>query len=58
VYGEIDKDTPIETTLRALDNAVRRGKTRYVGASSTWAYQFADALHTSERIGLKRFATV
>jgi aryl-alcohol dehydrogenase-like predicted oxidoreductase len=53
-----DEDTPIETTLRALDDAVRRGKTRYVGASSMWAYQFADALHTSERLGLERFATM
>ena len=53
-----DDDTPIEETLRALDDAVRRGQTRYVGASSTWAYQFADALHTSDRLGLERFATM
>ena len=53
-----DYDTPIEETLRALDDAVRRGKTRYVGASSMWAHQFADALHTSDRLGLERFATM
>ncbi|RDI70734.1 aldo/keto reductase [Halopelagius longus] len=53
-----DDDTPMETTLRALDDAVRRGKARYVGASSMWAYQFADALHTSESLGLERFATM
>jgi aryl-alcohol dehydrogenase-like predicted oxidoreductase len=53
-----DDDTPIETTLRALDDAVRRGQTRYVGASSMWAHQFAEALHTSERLGLERFATM
>ena len=53
-----DYDTPIEETLRALDDAVRRGKTRYVGASSMWAYQLADALHTSDRLGLDRFATM
>ncbi|MFD1588990.1 aldo/keto reductase [Halorientalis brevis] len=53
-----DYDTPIEQTLRALDDAVRRGKTRYIGASSMWTHQFADALHTSDRLGLDRFATM
>ena len=53
-----DYDTPIETTLRTLDELVRRNQTRYVGASSMWAHQFADALHTSDRLGLERFATM
>jgi aryl-alcohol dehydrogenase-like predicted oxidoreductase len=53
-----DYDTPIETTLRALDDAVRRGNARHVGASSMWAHQLADALHTSDRLGLERFATM
>jgi aryl-alcohol dehydrogenase-like predicted oxidoreductase len=53
-----DDDTPIETTVKALDDAVRRGKARYVGASSMWAHQFADALHTADRLGLDRFATM
>jgi len=53
-----DDDTPIEATLRALDDAVRRNEVRYVGASSMWAHQFADALHTSDRLGLERFATM
>jgi aryl-alcohol dehydrogenase-like predicted oxidoreductase len=53
-----DDDTPVEQTLAALDDAVRRGKARYVGASSQWAHQFADALHTSEREGYERFATM
>ncbi|MFB6155703.1 MAG: aldo/keto reductase [Haloferacaceae archaeon] len=53
-----DDDTPIETTMRALDDAVRRGKVRYLGASSMWVHQFADALQTSERLGLERFATM
>ena len=51
-----DPDTSIETTLGTLDDAVRRGKTRYIGASSMWAHQFADALHASDRLGLERFA--
>jgi len=53
-----DDDTPIETTLRALDDAVRRGHVRYLGASSMWAHQFAEALHTSDRLGLERFVTM
>jgi len=53
-----DGQTPIETTLRALDDAVRRNQVRYIGASSMYAYQFAEALHTSERLGLERFATM
>ena len=53
-----DYDTPIEQTLRALDDAVHRGQVRHVGASSMWAYQFAEALHTSDRLGLERFATM
>jgi aryl-alcohol dehydrogenase-like predicted oxidoreductase len=53
-----DDDTPIETTLRALDDAVRRGQARHVGTSSMWAHQFAEALHTSERLGLEEFATM
>ena len=53
-----DYDTPIEATLRALDDAVRRGKARHVGASSMWAHQLAEALRTSERLGLERFETM
>ena len=53
-----DDDTPIEQTLRALDDAVRRGKVRYIGASSMWAHQFAEALYTSDRLGLERFQTM
>ncbi|WP_435181704.1 aldo/keto reductase [Halorussus sp. AFM4] len=53
-----DDDTPIEQTLRALDDAVRRGKIRYAGASSMWAHQFAEALHASDRLGLERFQTM
>lgn len=53
-----DYDTPIEETLRALDDAVRQGKVRYIGASSMWAYQFAEALHTSRAPDLERFQTM
>jgi aryl-alcohol dehydrogenase-like predicted oxidoreductase len=53
-----DYDTPVEETMRALDDAVRREKVRYLGASSMWAYQFADALHASDRLGLERFVSM
>ncbi|MFC7202554.1 aldo/keto reductase [Haloferax namakaokahaiae] len=53
-----DYDTPIETTMRALDDAVRRGKTRYVGASSMWAYQLAEAQYTADSLGLDRFVSM
>jgi aryl-alcohol dehydrogenase-like predicted oxidoreductase len=53
-----DDDTPIEETLAALDDAVRRGDVRYIGASSMWAHQFAEALRASEREGYERFATM
>ena len=49
---------PVETTMRTLDDAVRRGQVRYIGASSMWAHQFAEALYTSDSIGLERFATM
>jgi aryl-alcohol dehydrogenase-like predicted oxidoreductase len=53
-----DYDTPVAETLRTLDDAVRRGHVRHLGASSVWAYQFARALHTSDRLGLDRFLTM
>jgi aryl-alcohol dehydrogenase-like predicted oxidoreductase len=53
-----DPDTPIDVTLGALDDAVRRGQVRYIGASSMWAHQFADRLHTGDALGLERFVTM
>jgi aryl-alcohol dehydrogenase-like predicted oxidoreductase len=53
-----DDDTPIETTMRALDDTVRRGQTRYLGASSMWAHQFAEAQHAADRLGLTPFSTM
>ena len=38
-----DPETPIEETMQALDDVVRSGKARYIGASSMWAWQFAKA---------------
>jgi len=53
-----DYETPIAETLSALDDAVGRGQVRYVGASSMWAHQFADALHTTDRLGTERFVSM
>jgi 1-deoxyxylulose-5-phosphate synthase len=53
-----DRHTPIEETLRALDDIVRAGKARYIGASSMPAWQFAKALYLSDRLGWTRFASM
>lgn len=54
-----DYETPIEDVLRTLTAAVReQGKVDHIGASSMWAWQFANALYTSDRLGLERFATM
>jgi aryl-alcohol dehydrogenase-like predicted oxidoreductase len=50
-----DPDTPIEETMRALDDLVRQGKVRYVGSSNYPAWELADALWTSRLRGLARY---
>jgi len=42
-----DAETPIEETMSALNDVVRAGKARYIGASSMWAWQFAKAQHVA-----------
>jgi aryl-alcohol dehydrogenase (NADP+) len=53
-----DYETPIEETMTALDDVVRAGKARYIGASSMFAWQFDKMLHVSDRRGLARFVTM
>jgi 1-deoxyxylulose-5-phosphate synthase len=53
-----DARTPIEETLEALHDVVKAGKARYIGASSGWAWQFAEALHVADRHGWTRFVTM
>jgi 1-deoxyxylulose-5-phosphate synthase len=53
-----DYETSIEETLTALDDVVKAGKARYIGASSMFAWQFARMLYTSDRLGLTRFVTM
>jgi aryl-alcohol dehydrogenase-like predicted oxidoreductase len=47
-----DPDTPLEETLRALDDLVRQGKVLYTGTSNSAAWQLAESLWTSDRLGL------
>jgi aryl-alcohol dehydrogenase-like predicted oxidoreductase len=53
-----DPETPIEETLEALDDVVRAGKVRYLGASSMFAWQFSKALYLAERHGWSRFVSM
>ena len=53
-----DPHTPIEETLEALNDIVRAGKARYIGASSMYAWQFARMLQMSERHGWARFVSM
>src|SRR3984893_16797810 len=53
-----DPATPIAETLDALTDVVKAGKALYIGASSMFAWQFADMLHTSDRLALSRFVTM
>jgi aryl-alcohol dehydrogenase (NADP+) len=53
-----DYATPIEETLEALNDVVRAGKARYIGASSMFAWQFARSLYLSEQRGWARFVSM
>jgi aryl-alcohol dehydrogenase-like predicted oxidoreductase len=53
-----DPETPIDETLGALDELVRAGNVRAIGASNLDAEQLEEALETSERLGLARFEWV
>ncbi|MDZ4307458.1 aldo/keto reductase [Allopontixanthobacter sp.] len=53
-----DPATPMEETLRALDDIVRSGRARYIGVSNWAAWQIAKALGISEHRGLEKFASL
>ena len=52
-----DSSTPLEETLRTLDDLVRRGMVRYVGFSNYLSWQGAAAIDMQERLGLEKFVT-
>lgn len=53
-----DPDTPMEETLEALSDVVKAGKALYIGASSMFAWQFAQMLALSDANGFSRFVTM
>jgi aryl-alcohol dehydrogenase-like predicted oxidoreductase len=53
-----DPETPIEETLRALDDLVRQGKVRYIGCSQLSAWQACEAIWTSRFLNLNAFVSV
>ena len=53
-----DRETPIAETLEALNDLVRAGKVRYLGASSMYAWQLAKALYLADRHGWSRFVSM
>jgi aryl-alcohol dehydrogenase-like predicted oxidoreductase len=57
IHG-FDPATPIEETVRALDQLVRHGHVRYVGVSNWAAWQITKALGIAERLGLARFESL
>jgi aryl-alcohol dehydrogenase-like predicted oxidoreductase len=53
-----DPYTPLEETLRTLDDMVRSGKVRYIGASNYAAWELMKALGISDRLGLNRYVSI
>ncbi|MFD2331736.1 aldo/keto reductase [Cohnella sp. GCM10020058] len=52
-----DAATPIEETMRALDDLVRQGKVRYIGCSNFESWQIVESLWASDRMNLERLAS-
>ncbi len=52
-----DSNTPLEETLRTLDDLVRHGKVRYIGLSNFMSWQAATAVMVQERLGLQKYVT-
>ena len=53
-----DPAVPIEETMEALDDLVRSGKVRYIGASSMWTWQFVQAQYIADANGWTRFVSM
>jgi 1-deoxyxylulose-5-phosphate synthase len=53
-----DSSTPIDETMQALNDVVRAGKARYIGASSMFSWQFAKAQHAAAAGGLTKFISM
>ena len=57
-FHGFDGVTPVEESMRAMDDLVRQGKVRYIGCSNWSAWQIMKGLGISEREGLEKFATL
>lgn len=53
-----DHNTPIEETMEALNDLVRAGKVRYIGASSMWTWEFVQAQYIADLHGWTRFVSM
>ena len=53
-----DPNAPIEETMEALHDLVKAGKVRYIGASSMWTWQFAQAQYLADQHGWTRFVSM
>ena len=58
IVHRLDPETPYEETLEALNDLVRQGKVRYIGASQMEAWKFAKCLFLSELRGWSRFVSM
>ncbi len=58
VLHRFDYDTPVEDTLKALNEEVQAGHIRYYGASAMYGYQFAEYCYKAERLGYQPFVTL
>ncbi|MGO8788122.1 MAG: aldo/keto reductase [Terriglobia bacterium] len=52
-----DSNTPLEETVRTLNDVVRQGKVRYIGLSNLMSWQAATAVMLQERLGLEKYVT-
>ncbi len=58
VLHRFDYDTPVEDTLKALDEEVKLGHIRYYGVSAMYGYQFAQYCYTAKELGYQPFVTL
>lgn len=58
IYHMWDYQTPLSDILEGLNRAVKAGKTRYIGISNCYAYQFAKANALAEREGFSKFVSI
>ena len=58
VLHRFDYDTPVEDTLKALNEEVKLGHIRYYGASAMYGYQFAEYCYKAKELGYQPFTTL